>query len=554
MPKNKYLRVLLGIAGGIFSLLLILFIYLYVVATVQPPVPDDLSSLELNPVKTPDGLMTIHNSWFRQSQSGLYELYVEGNPFERGVIIGKLTRELVHYQEEVFTQQIHRLVPNTLYLEFLKYFVGWFNRNLEDQILPEYKMEIFGVSESASHEFDDIAPPYHRLLNYHAAHDIGHALQNMSFVGCTSFGVWGTKSADSTLLIGRNFDFYVGQDFARDKIIAFYNPDQGHKFMMVTWGGMTGVLSGMNDQGLTVTINAAKSAIPSGSATPVSIVAREILQYAKNISEARHIAEQRKVFVSESFLVGSAFDGKAAVIEKTESETGFYESGKDYIICANHFQSELLSNTELNLKHMKTSPSPYRHNRMEELLNQKEKISVTDAAEILRNQLGLGGKDIGLGNEKAINQLISHHAIIFQPERLKVWISTSPYQLGKFICYDLNKIFSSSPKTDNVEISDSTFTISEDPFLYSLEFKNYQKFVQFRFPFSDRSNLNPDRLVQWNTNSYLSYMLGGDHFFKEKEYAKAQKFYELGLGKEVSSTQEANYMMNQIKICKEKLQ
>jgi hypothetical protein len=49
-------------------------------------------------------------------------------------------------------------------------------------------------------------------------------------------------------------------------------------------------------------------------------------------------------------------------------------------------------------------------------------------------------------------------------------------------------------------------------------------------------------------------MLGGDHFFKEKEYAKAQKFYELGLGKEVSSTQEANYMMNQIKICKEKLQ
>jgi hypothetical protein len=317
---------------------------------------------------------------------------------------------------------------------------------------------------------------------------------------------------------------------------------------------MTGVLSGMNDQGLTVTINAAKSAIPSGSATPVSIVAREILQYAKNISEARHIAEQRKVFVSESFLVGSAFDGKAAVIEKTESETGFYESGKDYIICANHFQSELLSNTELNLEHMQTSPSPYRHKRMEELLNQKEKISVTDAAEILRNQLGLGGKDIGLGNEKAINQLISHHAIIFQPERLKVWISTSPYQLGKFICYDLNKIFSSSPKTDNVEISDSTFTISEDPFLYSLEFKNYQKFVQFRFPFSDRSNLNPDSLVQWNTNSYLSYMLGGDHFFKEKEYAKAQKFYELGLDKEVSSTQEANYMMNQIKICKEKLQ
>ena len=61
----------------------------------------------------------------------------------------------------------------------------------------------------------------------------------------------------------RNFDFYVGDAFCRDKIIAFYRPSQGFKFMMITFGGMTGVLSGMNDQGLTVTINAAKSDIPS---------------------------------------------------------------------------------------------------------------------------------------------------------------------------------------------------------------------------------------------------------------------------------------------------
>ncbi len=148
---------------------------------------------------------------------------------------------MVQYQEEVFKEQIHRLVPSDFYLSVLKYFVGWFNRDLQDNVIEEYQLEIFGVSQAASHEFDDIAPPYQRILNYHAAHDIGHALQNMSLVGCTAFATWGAKSEDSTLIIGRNFDFYVGDDFARDKIIAFYKPSEGHKFMMVTFGGMTGV-------------------------------------------------------------------------------------------------------------------------------------------------------------------------------------------------------------------------------------------------------------------------------------------------------------------------
>ena len=65
-------------------------------------------------------------------------------------------------------------------------------------------------------------------------------------VGCTSFGAWADKTDDNTLLIGRNFDFYVGDAFAQNKLIDFVKPTKGYKFMMVSWAGMIGAVSGMN--------------------------------------------------------------------------------------------------------------------------------------------------------------------------------------------------------------------------------------------------------------------------------------------------------------------
>ncbi len=551
MPR-RFIKILGWILGIAFLLICTLFVYVRLVSEVVPPSPKSLSSLDERVVEISPGLSTIKNNWLRKSESGLYELYVEGEPFERGVANGKLTRALVQHQEAVFTQQIHRLVPNKFYLTLLKYFVGWFNRNLTDNISAEYQLEIFGVSQSASDEFNDIASPYQRILNYHAAHDIGHALQNMSLVGCTSFASWGDKSEDGTLIIGRNFDFYVGDDFARDKIVAFYNPAQGHKFMMVTFGGMTGVLSGMNDEGLTVTINAAKSEIPSASATPVSLVAREILQYASTIKEAYAIAQKRKMFVAESFLIGSAKDGKAAVIEKAPNGIDFYESNENFIITTNHFQGKLLGNLKLNKDHMKNSASPYRFERVAELLARQQKISVTGTAAILRNQLGLGDLDIGLGNEKSINQLIAHHAIIFQPEKGLVWVSTAPWQLGKFVCYDLNRVFGLKP-SKNEEIYEPDKTIAIDSFLYTKAYRDCVKFNRYRFPFNDKIDLVPDSIIKWNSNSYHAYMLAADYYVDHENWEKAIPLYETGLTKEIATKQEREHMEANLQHCKEKI-
>ncbi|CAN5546280.1 acyl-CoA--6-aminopenicillanic acid acyl-transferase [soil metagenome] len=535
--------VLVIVAGFLF--------YVYLFIEIDPPVPSS-SAPAGEVVQIDSGLFKLGENWFRKSESGLYELYVEGEPFEIGVANGKLTKKLVQYQEVVFTNQITRLVPSNSYRNVLKYIVGWFNHSIDKYIPEEYDLEIYGISRSASHAYDTIATPYQRMLNYHAAHDIGHALQNISLVGCTSFATWGSRSEDSTLIIGRNFDLYLGDEFARDKIIAFYNPSQGHKFMMVTFGGMAGVLSGMNDQGLTVTINAAKSEIPLSSGTPVSLVAREMLQYASTIKEAYEIAAKRKMFVSESLLIGSAKDHRASIIEKTPDTMELFESTDDYIISTNHFQGNLLGNTKLNKDHMAKSASVYRYERVKELLDNDRKNSVAKTAAILRNQNGKGGQNIGNGNEKLINQLISHHGIIFQPEKKLVWVSAAPWQLGRFVCYDLNKIFSTQ-LIKNQEVYESDRMITEDPFLKTPEYSAYLKFLPYRFPFNPHQDLQPDSLISWNPDSYQAYLVAGDYYTDHGEFAKAINVYKTGLTKEVATEQERNHMKKNLQLCEKKI-
>ena len=536
----------------LFLLLGILVLYVVLVSRTRPPKVNDMSALQWQRTEVSPEFYTVKRDWLRKSPSGLYEMYVEGQPFERGIAHGKLGKELVETQEEYFTDQIKKMIPSPSYLKFLRYFVGWFNRDLASYVAPEYKEEIYGVSESASPQYDFIGSNYERILNYHSAHDIGHALQNLALVGCTSFGTWGSRSADSSMIIGRNFDFYAGEHFSENKIVLFENPVAGHKFMSVTWGGFIGVVSGMNDKGLTVTINAAKSDIPTGAATPVSLVAREILQYAENIDQALAIARKRKMFVSESFLIGSAEDHRAAIIEKTPDSVGLYDPHLNYIVCANQFQSPALVNLASNETQIKNSASQYRTERLQQLLSATPKNTVALTAAILRDRRGQNGENIGEGNEKAVNQLIAHHSIIFEPDKGLVWVSTSPWQLGKYVCYDINKVFGLAGMTTDREIADTARDVPADPFLSTAVYKDFLRFRAYRQTILDGGQVNPDSLVASNPEFYQAYELAGNELMKQNDYLRAKRFYEDALGKVIATRGEEMGIRKKLLLCQQK--
>ena len=502
----------------------------------------------------------VPNGLLRKNTQGLWELYVAGDPLERGLANGVLTKELLYKQETAFISQVQELVPSRFRQWMLRRFLDRFNRELFNHVPRDYRAEIYGLSRSASDTFNFIAPPYKRLLYFHAAHDIGHALQDLALVGCTSFAAWGSHTADGKLLIGRNFDFYAGDAFSEQKMIAFIDPDKGYKHAMVTWPGMIGAVSGMNEKGLTVTINAGKSAIPLQAKTPISLLTREILQYAGNIDDAVYIARQREVFVSESIMVGSAADRKAVLIEVSPHKIGVYEvpNSTDVLVCANHFQSEPYRSDRRNIRQVEESHSKYRFDRMTELIAATPKLTPLDAAAMLRNKEGLSGVDLGYGNEKAINQLLAHHAVIFQPEDRRMWVATSPYQLGEFVAYDLDEVFTRLAARDaEAPLAADSLNIPADPFVLSADFRHYEEFrVQMCILeaavaeegtlVSDAELLDFQRLnpMFWKTDFVI-----GEYYRTRHRYGDALRHYRLAASREVTTAEDRRLIEKRIRQC-----
>ena len=545
--------VILGVPFALVVFLFAIGSYLYLTADfLQPNIEVDLNKYELS--IQGDSLRICDQSSLLLNEYGIWEAHISGNSIDRGARYGILCEDILETQEEVFVNQINEMIPSDYWVDFLHKLIIVFNRNMAKHIPEEYREEIYAISKSCTNKYNSYGSPYVRQLNYHAAHDIGHAMQEYMLVGCSSFACWADQSESNHILVGRNFDFYVGDDFAKNKVIVFVEPDSGYKFASISWPGMMGVLSGMNEKGLTVTINASKGVIPTSSAMPISLLARHILQYASNISEAYTIAQKFETFVSESLLIGSAYDGYAAIIEKTPDNIALHKSDTSRIVCTNHYQSMEFANDKYNIQNIASTDSPYRHQRINELLDAVGPLSATKAVDILRNRYGLNNTDIGLSNEKSINQFIAHHSVVFEPAELRFWVSTYPWQLGEYVCYDLDDVFDATTITTVKSYVLSDNNISADSLALNNEYlrtcRYREQYKTISSAINEKQRVPSEYVQDFMTNNscyYQVYNTIGDYEESLGNYKQAVSNWQKALTLEIPRDSEKEEIVSKIK-------
>ncbi len=432
-----------------------------------PPLPNDTAIMQFKP-ESRDGKVWLGKSWSGR-RDGLLVVHLKGSPFEMGYADGALMQEQMHTLEDEFLKMIQGYVPQHWVMEVLKNYVIYRNRHLSDYVPLHYRQEIYGAALACPDIHPEEGSFYNRLLNYHAAHDVSYMMIDnplVSRAGCTSFGAWGAATENGHLVTGRNFDWEAAEVFSRDRVVMMCEPDDGIPFISLSWAGMAGVVSGMNRAGVSVTINGAPSSLPRETATPAGMVGREILERSHNLAEALRILLDAKVFVSTLWLVGSRADGKFVVVEKTPERMQVREPEGDFIVCANHFQTEILKDEPRSKSYVEESTSVSRSKRMTELMQRAHgTLNAARAADMLRDRNLPGGAFAGNGHRAALNAFIATHATVMDLTDGIFWAASPPNQLGKFVAFDVQDFDRELPGR----------TVAPDATLASGEFENTRK-------------------------------------------------------------------------------
>jgi isopenicillin-N N-acyltransferase like protein len=233
---------------------------------------------------------------------------------------------------------------------------------------------------------------------------------------CSAFLVEPERSANGEMLFGRNFDIPSYGSLDRLLLVVVCRPTKRHAFASVSWPGFIGVLSGMNDAGLTIACLDSGTAKDGSSifrlGTPLSLTFRQILEECSSIEEAQKLlAAARRT----TWMNLAACDRHRAVVLEITPRNVVARGAEDHLLaCTNHFRTPELSLWK----------DCWRYRILHSYWNRLEPFRWRDVAAAMHR--------VNLGTDTT-------QSMIFEPEalRLRLAIGKPPASAGPFMPLEL---------------------------------------------------------------------------------------------------------------------
>jgi isopenicillin-N N-acyltransferase like protein len=397
---------------------------------------------------------------------GIREVYLEGSPEQLGAAHSRLLYDhMVHNEGELWGTFEH-FVP-----------VGFARALIMDTSRVQYRHVDVGIPAARKQElaaealglspdpFDGKMATYQRLVFLHAVYDIALSFEHSPLIGCSAFGLGASVTKDGHVLVGRAFDFEAGEVFDTDKAVFFVRENGAIPYASVAWPGMTGVLTGLNEQGVMILVNGGRARDPRTEGIPVVFSLREVMQNAHDTNEAVEILKKQDVMVSHIVFVADA-KGKFAVVERAPGEKAFVRdtfADPDRADVTNHFEGTFADDPKNQAVRANTTTLP-RRARLDEMLTalSPKSADANTVVDMLRDHQCAGGQACALGDRRQIDALIATHGVVADTTDRVLWVSRGPHLSGAFVRFDLKTIFA---KDHDPAKDGEAQIIAEDPIL-----------------------------------------------------------------------------------------
>jgi isopenicillin-N N-acyltransferase-like protein len=264
-------------------------------------------------------LRTIH---------GIPVLTVTGSPEEIGTATGLLTKSAAEGLFGYFDDLLKRSRLDAAWPWLVKSSEGMLTR-----FPAAYRAELEAGVKAAGLPRDKVV--------------VANCLWDIKKLGCSTLFVAPGRSATGQPLMGRNFDFPTLGVLQKYSLVIVARPDGKHAFASVGFPGLVGVVSGMNDAGLsiaTLDVTATGDGAPPFdlSGTPLILTFRRILEECTTVAEAEALLRSVKRTTLMNLAVGDAA-GAGVVFELTPKSVGVRKAEEGICCCTNHFRTDGLA-------------------------------------------------------------------------------------------------------------------------------------------------------------------------------------------------------------------
>ena len=322
--------------------------------------------------------------------------------------------------------------------------------------------------------YSSLFPTYQRFVYLNALYDMALSFEHSPLIGCTTITFDGEALEGGGGILARAFDFEVDAVFDRHKAVFLVREDGKIPFASVAWPGLVGVVSGMNESGVAVVVHGARGGSPAAEGEPVVHALRRVLSTAHDTAEALRALAEQPAMVSHIVILSDE-QGRAAVVERVPARPNFVRFLPSKAATTNHLEGPGAEDKKNLAVRAKTSTLP-RRSRADELLARlparlSTREAVDDAIQLLRDRKGLGDQDLPLGDRSAINALIATHGVVMDTKQRVLWVSESPHLLGRFVAFDLKRVF--APDYDPAQVTEFPAS-GEDPLLTSGDYARFR--------------------------------------------------------------------------------